>query len=97
MEFKSREDVYADKGEHIMKAEETITLDPLQSTNEPYISKEVISIQPGDVIVMTLPSEMTSDLRHAITIRLDRMFPNTESIVLGGSETLEVYREQEKV
>jgi hypothetical protein len=57
--------------------------------------KEVISIQPGDVVVCKCTAPLTLKESDRIKIDLRRAFPNTKSVFLGESMSLEVYREQD--
>jgi len=82
--------------------------DNLQSTNETYIKeitdtplntlphKEVISIQPGDVIVLSVPEEITADRVKIIEGNAQNIFPQCKVVVLASGMSLEVYREQVK-
>jgi hypothetical protein len=54
--------------------------------------KEVISIQPGDVIVMTLVKECTTDLLNKVGDELRDKFPDNFCYVLAGGNKLDVYR-----
>ena len=63
----------------------------------PYVNplprKEVISIQPGDVIACHSPLDDASLAEHA---HLNEIFPNNAHIILCKGMSLEVYREQVK-
>jgi hypothetical protein len=58
--------------------------------------KEVISVQPGDVVVLTNPHGVSMAQQDLAEADLKRMFPDNESLFLSNGVTLEVYREQEK-
>ena len=58
--------------------------------------KEVISIQPGDVVVLTNPYGVSMEQQDLAEADLKRMFPDNESLFLSNGVTLEVYREQGK-
>jgi hypothetical protein len=62
------------------------------------IRKEVISIQPGDVIVLTCPEGYNMSEKNGKRLKetLLDAFPNNTSLVLVNGVTLEVYREQAK-
>ncbi len=62
---------------------------------DPLPRKEVISIQPGDVIVVDYHDRDLSD--KAVGMAKDKIkeyWPNNKCLVLGSGITLEVYREQ---
>lgn len=59
--------------------------------------KEVISIQPGDVIVLNCNGPITTEFRIQAEMDLKAVFRNNQSVILHNGMTLEVYREQEKV
>jgi hypothetical protein len=58
--------------------------------------KEVISIQPGDVVVLTNPEIVSMEQQDLAETDLKRMFPDNESLFLSGGVTFEVYREQQE-
>ena len=62
--------------------------------------KEIISIQPGDVIVCKLDDSiapLSIEGIHNLKGHLKHAFPNTKSFILEDGMSLEVYREQGKV
>ena len=63
---------------------------------DPLPRKEVISIQPGDKIVLSIEYTLTQKAHERIKETLELEFPNTECLILDGGATLEVYREQVK-
>ena len=57
--------------------------------------KEVISIQPGDVIVVTTPYILDPSDSDIMKRDLAEIFPDSANItLLSGGATLDVYREQ---
>jgi hypothetical protein len=66
------------------------------TTEPPLPRKEVISIQPGDVVVLTCKCDCTEKQAEAIRLEFKTLFPNNETVLLAGGATLEVYREQAK-
>ena len=86
------EDFFA--SEDMFKAMKGQTMDLYDSG---YASrKEVISIQPGDVIVLMYKQPLTDKACNMIKDAMKPAFPDTKCIVLDGGTTLEVYREQVK-
>jgi hypothetical protein len=59
--------------------------------------KEVISIQPGDVIVLKHPDFLTKETVSRIIKTVEGVWPNNKCLVLDNGMSLEVYREQEYV
>ena len=59
--------------------------------------KEVISIQPGDVVVVTVPDKCTLAECESLTRNVEYLFPGIKSMILDEGASLEVYREQGKV
>jgi hypothetical protein len=57
--------------------------------------KEVISIQPGDVIVLKCDVSLDADAHTACQVSLQNWFPSNKCIVVDGGMSLEVYREQD--
>lgn len=57
--------------------------------------KEVISTQPGDVIVANSPTGLSDKERFELRLGLDQVFPDNKAVILENGITLEVYREQE--
>lgn len=63
---------------------------------DPLPRKEVISIQPGDVVVINLSDTITNEGYYQLLSDLTDRFPNNKHLVLDSGVTLEVYREQVK-
>jgi len=60
-------------------------------------NKEVISIQPGDMVTVTTPYELSAIASNELKFNVAEMLPDgVNVIVLSGGATLEVYREQVK-
>jgi hypothetical protein len=57
--------------------------------------KEVISIQPGDVVVLTSKLEYSLQGRNTLNGMLMSLFPNNKTVLLINGDTMEVYRERE--
>lgn len=67
----------------------------IESTNPSLPHKEVISIQPGDKIVLNLPEKLSPEAYRSIVQSLAETFPNNHCIIIEAGMTMEVYREQE--
>jgi len=65
---------------------------PPSQIEPPIPRKEVISIQPGDVVVVHCSVDLHPDQKERIKEDLRRAFPNNKSIFAGESISLEVYR-----
>ncbi len=63
---------------------------------DPLPRKEVISLQPGDVVVLINPNNISAEQRAFAEADLKKFFPDNESLFLSDGVTLEVYREQRK-
>jgi hypothetical protein len=63
----------------------------------PLPRKEVISIQPGDVVVMSSKCDYSLKERNTLNDGLKALFPYNKSVLLINGDSLEVYREQGKV
>ena len=59
--------------------------------------KEVISIQPGDVIVLDCHGPITQEFHKLAQSDLKEAFPGHKSVILHDGLSLEVYREQGKL
>jgi hypothetical protein len=79
-----------------IKEPPAIDSDKCSLKEEPLPRKEVISIQPGDVVVLTCKCDCTEKQAEAIRLEFKTLFPNNETVLLAGGATLEVYREQVK-
>jgi uncharacterized protein involved in propanediol utilization len=64
--------------------------------SSPLPRKEVISIQPGDVIVLSSPTMLSESMAKMIEMKAQAQFPDNTILVLEDSMTMEVYREQVK-
>jgi hypothetical protein len=58
--------------------------------------KEVISIQPGDVIAISVPGALSEKACEHIKMSMAIAFPGSKSVILEEGMSLEVYREQVK-
>jgi len=61
---------------------------------DPLPRKEVISIQPGDVVVLRSPQMLSEKAADHIDKNMTIAFPNSKIVVLEGDMSLGVYREQ---
>ena len=62
----------------------------------PLPRKEVISIQPGDTIVLDCHGPITAEFHKLAKADIKKAFPGHKSVILHDGLTLEVYREQGK-
>jgi hypothetical protein len=60
----------------------------------PLPRKEVISIQPGDVVVVLSPVGLCERAYDNISRSLSNSFPDNKAVILDEGMTMEVYREQ---
>ena len=68
---------------------------PPKPDNDKLTHKEVISIQPGDVVTVTTPYELSSRATDKLKFNVAEMLPDgVNVIVLSGGATMEVYRER---
>ena len=65
--------------------------------DDPIVKKEVIQIQPGDVLVLTCNEELDEKRVEEIGSEFELMFPDNKTIILGGGSTLDVHRLGEKI
>jgi len=66
-----------------------------QPKAHPLPRKEVISIQPGDMVTVTTPYELSAIASNELKFNVAEMLPDgVNVIVLSGGATLKVYREQ---
>jgi hypothetical protein len=70
--------------------------DPKPEGNPPLPRKEVISIQPGDVIAVTSSEGTTEKNRNGAADLTHIAFPDNSILLLPNGMSLEVYREQDK-
>ena len=68
-----------------------------EDIESPLPRKEVISIQPGDVVVVSTPEQMTEREHKGLSDILAEIMPKSKSLILSGGMSLEVYREQGKI
>jgi len=70
---------------------------PKPDNTEPIPRKEVISIQPGDVAVVTTPYKLSAQSSNKLKFDVAEMMSDgVDVIVLSGGATMEVYREKGK-
>ena len=62
--------------------------------SDPIPRKEVISIQPGDVIVVSSKATLTEAAHAELGDKMKHLFPDNNNVLLMNGDTMEVYREQ---
>ena len=65
-----------------------------ESVTESLLRKEVISIQPGDKIIITSPMVLSEKATSYIIHKVEGLFPGTKCLLLEDGMKMEVYREQ---
>jgi len=82
---------------NIFDSESPELFEALKSAYEsPLPRKEVISIQPGDVVAVMYPGSLSTKVSICLKEQIREIFPRTDVIILEDGMSLEVYREQVK-
>ena len=58
------------------------------------LNKEAISIQPGDIVVMSCKDKLSEQAIGTLNTNLSQLFPNNKTVLMCNGDSLEVYREQ---
>jgi hypothetical protein len=63
-----------------------------ESPPSAFDSSEVVSAQPGDVILFRCPQVLRSAQRERVVAMLEEVFPHHESVILDGGQDIAVLR-----